>query len=94
MVQLIHLILHEALKHAVRWQLLSRNPADAVEPPRPRKATVHVLSLDEADTLLEGLKDRRDYPVVYLPLRTGMRRGELLALKWSDVDLAKRRLRG
>lgn len=82
-----HRVLHKALSQAVKWQLLARNIADAVEPPRPKRAEMQAL--DEADTakLLQKLAGNRLYEPVVIALATGMRRGELLAVKWADVDL-------
>jgi hypothetical protein len=68
----IHRVLREALQHAVRWQMLSRNPADAVEDVR------RLLSVAASTT--HG-------PLVYTAVMTGLRRGDLLGLCWQDVDL-------
>jgi integrase len=82
-----HRVLHEALRHAVKWQLLARNPADAVEPPRPRATVVHALDEAECNTLMRVVKGT-DYELpVFLAIFTGMRRGEILALRWAEVDL-------
>jgi len=82
-----HAILHVALKTAVKWGLLSRNPADAVDPPKIRPVEMRTWDEDEANRFLESIKDTRYYELFYLALATGMRRGELLALRWCDVDL-------
>ncbi|MBI3910611.1 MAG: site-specific integrase [Armatimonadetes bacterium] len=84
-----HRILREALQQAVRWQLLARNPADAVDPPRP--APQEMAALDEAGTarLLEAARDTWLYVPILLAIATGMRRGEILGLRWQDVDLEK-----
>ena len=84
-----HRVLHEALRHAVKWQMLVRNPADAVEPPRPKAAIVHPLDEDACNSLLRAVKGT-DYALpVFLAIWTGMRRGEILALRWADVDLER-----
>lgn len=82
-----HRLLHKALDQAVKWQLLARNPAEAVEPPRPPRT--HMRALDETETaeLLSKLYGSRLYMPVLLAVTTGMRRGELLALRWEDLDL-------
>ena len=82
-----HRIIHEALKHAAQWQLVSRNVADAVTPPRFKAKEMNVLSKEEALEFLNTIKDHRDYPVIYTAIFTGMRQGELLGLRWTDVDL-------
>jgi len=82
-----HVTLHDAIEHAVKWGLLSRNPVDAVSPPRYQRPVWHTLSEDDINTLLEGAKDTSYYALFYLALFTGMRRSELLALRWCDVDL-------
>ena len=82
-----HRILRQALQQAVTWQILARTPADAVEPPRPPQR--EMTALDEADTarLLEVAEGTWLQMPILLAVTTGMRRGELLALRWSDVDL-------
>lgn len=82
-----HRILSQALKQAVRWQLLPRNPADAVEPPRPEQRDMVVLDGEQMIKLLDGSRGTPLYIPVLLAITTGMRRGEVLALRWSDVDL-------
>lgn len=81
-----HRVLSEALNRAVKWQLIVRNPADAVEAPRPARKEMNAL--DEAQTawLLEVV-DGTDLNIpVLLAVTTGMRRGEFLALRWTDID--------
>ena len=79
--------LHNALQSAVNWGLLSRNPADAVSPPRFQRPEWHTLSEDDIHTLLEAAKPTTYYALFYLAIFIGMRRSELLALRWCDVDL-------
>ena len=82
-----HVTLHTALENAVKWGLLSRNPADAVSTPRSQRPEWHTLSEDNIKTLLEAAKATPYYALFYLAIFTGMRRSELLALRWCDVDL-------
>lgn len=82
-----HMCLHTALQSAMKWGLLARNPVDAVDPPRCQRAEIQILNEDEINTLLEAAKSTLYYPLFYTALFTGMRRSELLALRWCDVDL-------
>lgn len=82
-----HRIIHEALKHATQWQLVNRNVADAVVPPRFKSKEMNALSKEEALAFLNNIKGHRDYPIIYTAVFTGMRQGELLGLRWIDVDL-------
>jgi len=82
-----HTCLHRALKMALKWGLINRNPADAVTPPRPQRAEIHTMNEDDLYTFLEAAKKTSYYVLFYEALFTGMRRSELLALRWCDVDL-------
>lgn len=82
-----HVALHNALQSAVKWGRLSRNPSDAVSPPRCQRSEWQTLSEDDIHALLEATKPTPYYALFYLALFTGMRRSELLALRWCDVDL-------
>jgi integrase len=86
-VQKIHHVLHKALSQAVRWTLIPRNPADAVKAPSASTKVMHPLSAPEARRLLEAARGDRLEALYVLAVHTGMRRGELLGLKWDDVDL-------
>jgi integrase len=77
----------EALQHALRWQLIGRNPADSVEPPRPLRHEIPALSPDDAQRVLAAAEGTSYDCLVYLALMTGLRQGELLGLRWQDVDL-------
>jgi len=92
-VVLIHTVLQAALKQAVKWQLLSRNPADAVDVPRRQRSKVRTLNDEELARFLEPVSGHRDEHLIRMALYTGVRRGELLALKWEDVDLDAKVLR-
>lgn len=85
----IHRVLHQALKHAVKWQMLIRNPADAVEPPKTTKPQMHVLTEKDIEAVLNELVNDAIFMPTYLAIMTGMRRGEICGLKWSDIDFDK-----
>lgn len=83
----VHSALRQALASAERQGLLARNPADLVDAPRMRQTEMHTLDLQQSRTLLEAARDDRLEGLYALALTTGMRQGELLALRWRDVDL-------
>jgi integrase len=87
MVQLVHTTLHKALKQAVADGLIPRNVTEAVKAPRPVKKEMMPLSPDQARTLLEAARGERLEALYALAVTTGMRQGELLGLKWQDVDM-------
>lgn len=82
-----HRVLREALQHALRWQLIARNPADSVEPPRPRRYEIAALGPDQVNRLLAAADGTPYGALVQLAAMTGLRQGELLGLRWQDVDL-------
>jgi len=81
-----HVVLHIALKTAVKWGLVARNVADAVDPPRTRNTEMRTWNEDEIAQFLETAKDSPYFALFHTALFTGMRRSELLALRWHDVD--------
>jgi integrase len=85
----VHRVLHNALQQAVLWKLIQTNPAALAEPPRTEAREIEILSPANVTTLLDGLKGRDIYPIVVTAFGTGMRRGEILALRWKDLDLAR-----
>ena len=78
---------HTATAAAGEWGLLSRNPTYAVRPPRVERMEMHTLNEDDMIRLLEAAKGSSYYALFYMALFTGMRRSELLALRWQDIDL-------
>ena len=96
-VSYIHTILHRAFKDAVRWGRLARNPADAADPPRggPKSDGVHAWDAATLRSFLETSRDSNDrsHALWVVLASTGMRRGEALGMRWSDVDLDAGRLR-
>lgn len=89
-VRYVHTILHRAPKDAVRWGRLARNPADAADPPRTSASSspdIKTWTADELRRFLEHHADDRLYAAWLVLATTGMRRGEALGLRWSDLDL-------
>jgi integrase len=86
-VQKIHHVLYKALAQAMKWDLIPRNPADAVKAPTPQPKEMRPLSAQEARRFLEAARGDRLEALYALAIHTGMRRGELLALRWGDVSL-------
>ncbi|NQT74671.1 MAG: site-specific integrase [Chloroflexi bacterium] len=83
----LHRILSESLEHAMRWGYVGRNVARLVDPPRAIHKEMQTLNADEVHKLLDAFKGTIYYPITYLAIHTGLRRSELLGLRWRDVDL-------
>jgi integrase len=82
-----HRVLGAALKRAVENGTLSRNVASIRKPPKVEAEEIEILTPDQVEAVLGALKDHPLYAVVALALASGMRRGELLGLRWSDINL-------
>jgi integrase len=91
----IHRVLSAALGRAVEQLLIARNPCDAFRKrlPKVERKEMAVLSADQSTQLLAALRHTRVYWPVLIALATGMRRGEILALRWRNVDLDRGSLR-
>ena len=89
----VHRVLRRALGHAHKWNLTQQNVASLVTPPRAAPVELEILDPAQVTALLQKLEGQGLYPLTVLALATGMRRGELLALRWCDVDLDKAMLR-
>jgi integrase len=87
-VNSLHMMLHRALKDAVRWGLIARNVCDLVSPPRKAKYEFQPLTVEQVNRLLEATRGHYMEALFKLALVTGMRRGELMGLKWQDIDFA------
>lgn len=83
----VHRALYRCLTDAVKWDRIARNPAARAEPPTPKRTTMKVWSAEQLRTFLDHVRDDRLYGAFLLLTTTGMRRGELLGLRWADVDL-------
>jgi integrase len=91
----IHVILKSSLARAVEQQSLARNPADifSTRLPKIERKELTTLTVEQSAHLLESIKDAHIYWPVLLALTTGMRRGEILALRWKNVELDRGTLR-
>ena len=92
-VKHIHRLLHRVLGHATKWGTVKRNVVALVDAPKVQATEAPALQLTEIPTMLTGLRGRVLYPIAVVALGTGMRRGELCALRWQDVDLDAASLR-
>ncbi len=92
-VRRIHITLHKALQDGVRWQMLERNAASAAPPPKGTAEEVEALTPKEAKRLLDAARGNRLEALYVLAVTTGMRQGEILALRWDDLDLQDGALR-
>ena len=88
----VHRVLHRALADALRWGLVARNVCDAVRPPKVQAKEMRALSPEEARQLLTGAVGDPLEALYILAVTVGLRQGELLGLKWQDVDLDAGRL--
>jgi integrase len=88
----VHRVLHQALSLAVDWDVVASNVAARVSPPRVEQEEIEILTAAETKAILEKARGRTIHQIATLALATGMRRGELLALRWQDIDLDAARI--
>src|SRR5262249_42603750 len=86
-IRLVHGVLHRALRAAKEWGVIRDNVTESVEPPSAPDRETECLQPDQARELLRRLRGHQLYLIASLALATGMRRNEMLALRWRDVDL-------
>jgi integrase len=86
-VQYIHVTLNKALKQAVADGMIPRNVAESVKAPRPSKKEIQPLSREQVNALLDTVRGERAEALYAVAITAGLREGELLALRWDDVDL-------
>ena len=89
-VRSIHMVLHSALKQAVKEGLIKKNPTDGCNPPKLERKEMKVIQPEQIGAYLQAAANRNVLPMFYLELTSGLRRGELLALLWTDLDLEKK----
>lgn len=88
----LHAMLHKALEDAVRYNLVARNICDAVSPPRRARYEIQPFSMEQAQQFLTIVKGHSLEALFVLAITTGMRRGEILALKWQDINFSQNSL--
>ena len=89
----IHQSISSALKLAVEQRLIARNPADGCALPKAERKEMQTIPIEQLTSFLREAKDSGVFALYYIDLTTVLRRGELLGLKWSDIDLEKGDLR-
>jgi integrase len=88
----MHVILKGALAQAVKWEMLVRNPADAVDGPKVAHAAMQTYDLAQTAELIETARGKRIFVPTILAVLCGLRRGEIAALRWRNIDLASGQL--
>lgn len=94
-VRNVHVLVHRAMKDAVRKNLVPRNVAEAADPPKLNRADrdeMKTWTPEELRRFFDGIAEHRLAPAYVLAATTGMRRGEVLGVRWRDIDLSARRL--
>jgi integrase len=93
-VKRIHTTLHKALRQAVRWQMIPRNPCHSVDGPKGYRGEIQPLDNEQVRVLLATAKviQPRLYALYVLGVTAGLRQGELIGLQWSDLDMEGSRL--
>jgi integrase len=86
-VRRVHAVLHAALEEAVRGDLILRNLAAHANKPRVRQQEIEPFDAEQAQTFLDAARGDRYEALYVLCLMSGLRQGEALGLKWSDIDL-------
>lgn len=92
-VEMIHAVIHRSLKMAVMYGLIGTNPTKAVQKPKHSAQLMKILIEDQIHTMLQAADGVGKRPLLQLAVTTGMRKGELLGLMWSDIDWASSALK-
>ncbi len=90
----MHRVLRCALGNAVRWGLVARNVASLASAPQAERYEGPTLTVEQAHKLIESARGNRMETILTLAVLTGMRRGEICALRWADIDFHKKVLYG
>jgi len=91
-VKSIHSVVSKTLRQAFKWDMLPVNIMEKVDPPRLQKKEMSIWTLEQCQHFLEVTKDHPMHIVFSLAVRTGMRRGEILGLRWKDIDFENKTL--
>jgi integrase len=91
-VRHIAFMTHSCLQQAVKWKIIAENPMENVDKPKLARRQPKVLDRKGLDALLRRAAGTRLFPLIVLAASTGMRRGEMLALEWTDVNWDRREL--
>ena len=89
-IRKMHQLLNQAFYQAVKWKKIAVNPVADADPPSVKYEEMSIWSLDEIQKFLQQCKGERHYLTFLLAIYTGMRRGEILGLQWSDIDFDKK----
>ena len=91
-VRCVHIMLHSALDRAVKERLLIRNPADSCVVPKVQHQEMKTLQPEDLKAYLDAAEARGLLPMFYLELVSGLRKGELAALLWSNLEVERKAL--
>lgn len=91
-VKHMYILINSALKKAVQLKFINENFNDLVVLPKKEEYHAKTLSVDEVNRILNEAKEEELYPLIILTLYTGLRKGEVMALKWSDIDFQNKEL--
>jgi len=90
-VRQVHMVLRSSLKQAILWRVMASNPSDAVKAPRTERKEMRTLNEDEVKRFLAVTVGTRHHSLWIFLVTTGVRLGEALALRWSDIDFVEGR---
>ena len=87
-------VFSSAFKYARKWSIMNHNPLDKIDPPKKSGYKAEYLSKNQIDHLLKTAKEisQWTYNFIYLAFKTGMRRGELLGLKWPNIEFNRKKI--
>jgi integrase len=89
-IRKMHQMLNQAFNQAVKWKKISANPVVDADPPSVKSEEMRIWCIEEIQAFLNQCRDERHYMTFLLAIYTGMRRGEILGLKWSDIDFTRK----